>query len=156
MSPYCNTFFSREVWQPHAFKAEGCPWNTYSGGEGFSFVFAKEDGVLTCATGLSTGQVSSEALCGLSGRELEIPADSRSSRRVCSFLHPQYLEKCLAYKRWLIHAGQINGHGSKCLFQIGSLSSANVNTLLFWCFHFIELSLQTQTNNFSLSEEGKG
>lgn len=91
--------------------------------------------------------MSSEALCGRSRRELEIPADSRSSRRVCSFLHPQYLEKCLAYKMWLIHAGQKNGHGSKCSIQPGSVSSANVNALSLWCLNFIELSLlQAQTN----------
>lgn len=91
--------------------------------------FSKDDGVLACAAGISTGQMSSEALCGRSRRELEIPADSRSSRRVCSFLHPQYLEKCLAYKRWLLHAGQRNGHGSKCSIQPGSVPSANVTAL---------------------------
>lgn len=54
-----------------AFKA----WDTYSG-EAFSFIFSEDNGFLACAAGLSTGQVTSEALSGHSGRELEIPFDS--------------------------------------------------------------------------------
>lgn len=118
-----------------------------SSSEGLSFIFSKIMGSLACVTGWSTGHVTSEALCGHSGRQLKVTTDKISSRRNCSFFHPQCLEKCLAYERWLISAGQINEHVNKCLIQMGYMSSANLNALLLWFSHFIELSLlQAQTN----------
>lgn len=74
-------------------------------------------------------------------REFETPTEIISSRKACSFLHPQCLEKCLACKSWLINVGQIEEISDWPNY----IFSANLNSLLF--FYFLGLSLlHAQTN----------